>query len=98
MKNRIKELEEQLGRLSSGFPAQSHPRTAISSILTDNSYITGAFHVHQEARFPGDASVISRGVTHKARLFGQSHWINGITVVSICAPSWVTCGSCLTYS
>ena len=95
MKDRIKELEEQLSRLPNGSSVQSPPQTAISSLLTESSYLTGALHVHRESRFPGDRSFISRGVTHKARLFGQSHWINGVTVVSFLNLSYILYNLCL---
>ncbi|TAQ89958.1 hypothetical protein B7494_g1693 [Chlorociboria aeruginascens] len=41
-------------------------------------YSTGTFSV--ENRLSGQAEAIPRSVMHKNRLFGQSHWINGLTM------------------
>ncbi|KAK0120177.1 hypothetical protein ONS95_011583 [Cadophora gregata] len=44
---------------------------------TSQSRLAGVFHVHHESSLPGQAHV-TRSVGHKSRLFGQSHWINGV--------------------
>lgn len=73
MKSKIRQLEEQLNRATAR-PVQ--PPASNSHIETSTSSIGGTFHVHRENRSLGQRQVISRSVTHKARTFGQSHWVN----------------------
>lgn len=83
MKSRIRQLEEQLSKATQ-MSTQSPVPTSNSNIETTTSSIAGTFYVH-ESRLLGKAQVISRSVMHKTRLFGQSHWINGVALVSPCA-------------
>ncbi|KAK7756732.1 hypothetical protein SLS62_001175 [Diatrype stigma] len=77
MQEKIRELEKQLSELAHNrsppveFPAK--PRG--SNIETFSSTLSGNVHVLHETSFPS----ISRSVTQKTRLFGQSHWVNGAT-------------------
>lgn len=52
--------------------------------VTTSTKLGGTFHVHNESSECGTGPVggIPRSVTHKTRVFGQSHWINGIVLVS----------------
>lgn len=78
LKARIKELEEQL----SGTPRQSVGLTTPSpnyNNTTTTSHFAGTFHVHSESVGAGQAPTISRAIMHKTRVFGQSHWMNGVT-------------------
>ncbi|PGH04424.1 hypothetical protein AJ79_07080 [Helicocarpus griseus UAMH5409] len=81
LKNKVKELEEQLQK-ATGRTAHSCAETPTSTstpnIETTSSTLAGTFSVHRENRLLGEAQAISRGVLHKSRLFGQSHWINGV--------------------
>lgn len=79
LKSRIRQLEDQLSKVTQ--------RSTQSPVLTSNpnieittttSNIAGTFSVHYESHQP---QVIARSVTHKSRLFGQSHWINGAILV-----------------
>lgn len=77
MKSRIRHLEEQLSQatLKSIQPAGSNSNTEIVT-----SGICGTAAVYRESR--GSSQPIPRSVTHKKRMFGQSHWINGAVLVS----------------
>ncbi|KFY84537.1 hypothetical protein V500_09222 [Pseudogymnoascus sp. VKM F-4518 (FW-2643)] len=50
--------------------------------VTTSTKLGGTFHVHNESSECGTGPVggIPRSVTHKTRVFGQSHWINGIVL------------------
>jgi hypothetical protein len=83
LKLRIRDLEEQLSKLTSN-PANTSPETPHSNIQTLNSTISGTFHVHCEGSSLGQQQSIARSVTHKTRLFGQSHWaVNGVLLVRL---------------
>ena len=87
MKSRIRQLEEQLSKATQTSTQPPFP-TSNSNIETTSSCITGTFSVHHESRLSGQPQVITRSVTHKTRLFGQSHWVNGVALVScLCHPS-----------
>ncbi|KAK4462917.1 hypothetical protein QBC42DRAFT_325978, partial [Cladorrhinum samala] len=65
------------------------PSSAISAIAltpapnveTTTVGIAGTFHLHTENCQTGKPQAVTRSVSHKARLFGQSHWINGISLL-----------------
>jgi hypothetical protein len=84
VKSRIRQPEEQLSKATQK-STQSSVLTSNSNIQTTTSSIAGTFYVHHESRLLGQAQVISRSVTHKTLLFGQSHWMNGVALVSSCA-------------
>lgn len=88
MKGKIKELERQLFELAHNRipPVESPAKLRSSNIETFSSSLSGNVHILHETRFPS----ISRSVTQKTRLFGQSHWVNGATTVSSIAIP-VTC-------
>ncbi len=84
MRTRIAELEEKLSHASTtasvystatSSPAPTHP-------VHINTSFVGTFDVLQDSRAFGHDHAISRGVAHKNRVFGQSHWMNGFVVVS----------------
>lgn len=83
MKEKIRELEEQLSKLTHDLPVESSSQPRGSNIETFSSSISGHLHILHETRLPGEARAISRSITQKTRLFGQSHWINGATAVSL---------------
>lgn len=76
MKNKIRQLEEQLSRTSPA-PTRSYAPTPNSHIETVSSAIGGTIHIHHEEPLIGHAQAIS----HKNRVFGRSHWINGALLV-----------------
>ena len=45
------------------------------------SSLGGTFHAHRDPRTSNHSQGITRNVTHKTRLFGQSHWINTVTLI-----------------
>lgn len=78
MQKRIKQLEEQLSKAngpSALVESASRPNTTVTASYLANS------HAAQESRLFGSCHIISRGIMHKSRLFGQSHWGNGIADV-----------------
>ncbi|KAJ5979638.1 hypothetical protein N7481_006936 [Penicillium waksmanii] len=77
LRSRVKQLEEQLTktvRVSAG-PATPSPNYNIS---TTRSHFAGTFHVASESATAGQPPTISRSIMHKTRVFGQSHWMNGV--------------------
>ena len=84
MKSRIRQLEEQLSKATQR-STRSPVLTSNSNIETTTSCIAGTVYVHHDSRLFGQIQAISRSVMHKTRLFGQSHWINGVALVSSCA-------------
>lgn len=97
MKRRIRHLEEQLYKASSG-SAQTPGATPGSVIETTTTQMTATFHVHhgdnrlfgRASTFFGQDALISRSISHKTRLFGQSHWVNGILPLVSCSQTYVT--------
>ncbi|OGE56308.1 hypothetical protein PENARI_c003G02725 [Penicillium arizonense] len=88
LRSKIRELEEQLSK-AAGTPTQSTAPTPTSDIETTTSQLAGTFHVHNE-NLPsnhGESQVISRTFWHKTRLYGQSHWIGGISLLRELAES-----------
>ncbi|KAI1210768.1 putative C6 transcription factor [Annulohypoxylon truncatum] len=77
LRNRIRQLEEQLSKTNL---TPSQP-PADSNIEAINSRISGTFYIHHENNLTGQPRAISRSVTHKTRVFGQSHWITGFSLV-----------------
>ncbi|KAK4655799.1 hypothetical protein QC762_0053800 [Podospora pseudocomata] len=56
------------------------PPTPPSLVNTTNLGIAGTFHIHHESR-QGQPNVGAFSIAHKTRYFGQSHWVNSITLV-----------------
>ena len=83
LKLRIQDLEEQLSKLASKpfNPSLENPNPTFQTL---NSTISGTFHVQCEGSSPSQQPAIARSVTHKTRLFGQSHWaVNGVLLVRL---------------
>ena len=68
MKSRVRQLEEQL--------ALATPTAHEAPSLTLNNSFVGTFHVQRRGMIPGVGEVSAQSVTHKGRVFGQSHWLN----------------------
>ncbi|KAI1388513.1 putative C6 transcription factor [Hypoxylon trugodes] len=79
LNHRIRQLEEQLSKATKT-SSQSPASTTESNIETITSRIGGTFHIHHEDGF-GQPQAIPRSITHKTRLFGQSHWVTGFPLV-----------------
>ncbi|KAI2624648.1 putative C6 transcription factor [Hypomontagnella submonticulosa] len=76
LKVRIRQLEDRLSRTyqaSSRSPAPS----SNSNIEVISTGISGTFYVHHDDQLVGPSQSIHRSVSHKSRVFGQSHWITG---------------------
>ena len=83
LKLRIQQLEDQLSK-SSLKPIQFPVSTPNSNIETTSSRLGGTFHIHCESGSFGEPQAIARSITHKTRLFGQSHWfVNGVLLVRV---------------
>lgn len=86
MQSRIQHLEQQLYKATS---TPAHPAkvvTPASDIETTSSKFAGTFHVHGSntaSTLFGRSALMSRSISHKTRLLGQSHWMNGaVPIVS----------------
>lgn len=85
---KIQQLEDQLSRANRkstrlGAPSPSY------NISTTTSQIAGTFHVQEEVPTDGRIPTISRTIMHKTRVFGQSHWMNGVAqVISSAISDW----------
>lgn len=104
MQLRIRQLEEQLCKASpssvSTCPSSVH--TSATDIETRTSQIGGTFHIHHpsssvtearaEAGAVHKAQAISRNISHKTRLFGQSHWVN--TIAPLVCVYCLRCSLC----
>ncbi|KAI1863140.1 uncharacterized protein JN550_009876 [Neoarthrinium moseri] len=75
MRTKIRRLEEQLAR-ATPISAQATSTTPKPNVETTKSTLAGTFHLHHEGGASGQPQDITRGITHKTRSFGQSHWIN----------------------
>ncbi|KFY73868.1 hypothetical protein V499_06076 [Pseudogymnoascus sp. VKM F-103] len=94
MQRRILALESELAGVSiKQTPTQQPPMELAPALLdpfstqkedtvTTTTKLAGTFHVHNENTECGIGyeGGIPRSVTHKTRVFGQSHWINGIVL------------------
>ncbi|KAL1855250.1 hypothetical protein Daus18300_011156 [Diaporthe australafricana] len=56
--------------------------TPASEIETTSSKFAGTFHVHGNSTLFGRPALMSRSISHKTRLLGQSHWMNGAVPVT----------------
>lgn len=56
--------------------------TLLPRIEETSSQLGGTFQTHRRAGLLGGPLVISGTTTHKGRSFGQSHWVNLISLVS----------------
>lgn len=82
LRARINELEDKLSRATSTASSASPtaaPPTSTQTVQTVST-IACTVDVLEDIRIPGGAT-ISRGVAHKNRVFGQSHWMNGFIIV-----------------
>lgn len=89
MRSRIKHLEQQLYKATSKRVHTTTVMSPFSDIETTSSRFAGTFHVHGEipSTIFGRSALMSRSISHKTRLLGQSHWMNGaIPIVSNVTP------------
>jgi hypothetical protein len=86
MRSRIKDLEQQLYKATPKSVQTTTVATPAAGIETTTSRFAGTFHVHGSnigSALFGRPELMSRGISHKTRLLGQSHWMNGaIPIVS----------------
>lgn len=86
MKRKIAELETQLARTTTSSkntaitPSTTAPSPAPTNFMHISSGLAGPLSVIGESRSSAHVSWIARGVAHKNRVFGQSHWMNGFVV------------------
>lgn len=77
---KVQQLEDQLSRANGRSSGLSAPSPSYN-ISTTTSRIAGTFHVQEEVPADGHIPTNSRTIMHKTRVFGQSHWMNGIALV-----------------
>lgn len=82
LKSEIRQLKEQLSKQTLK-PAQGSSGAPEFQIETRSSRMGGTFHIHGDNRLRGQPQLIPRNLTHKTRLFGQSHWMNPFVLVSV---------------
>lgn len=71
--SQILQLSERLkSRMKAKAKGESHQ-------FTINNSVAGDFHVHHKQN-PGQ-DIAGQSITHKGRVFGQSHWINSLIPV-----------------
>ncbi|KAJ1326935.1 proline utilization trans-activator [Microdochium nivale] len=81
LKLRVRQLEHQLQHTSTGQSAALRS-TCLSSLETTSSRVSGTFHLLRETSTTGRSQRIVQRVAHKARLFGQSHWVaHGVPLI-----------------
>lgn len=81
MRSRIINLENQLESalkrsIPSAPPGLSKADTPVSSIETAETRIGGTFYIHHGDPALGQSPNMHRSLTHKKRMYGQSHWMN----------------------
>ncbi|KAJ4355416.1 uncharacterized protein N0V89_003432 [Didymosphaeria variabile] len=81
MRSRITLLENQLENslkksIRSTPLGPSVAETPVSSIETAESRIGGTFYIHHGNPALGQSPNMHRSLTHKKRMYGQSHWMN----------------------
>ncbi|KAF3019294.1 hypothetical protein E8E14_008063 [Neopestalotiopsis sp. 37M] len=74
LKNRVRQLEGQLSQTSLASTTQRSGTPVPVNIETSTTSLAGTFHIHRD-------HAVVRGVTHKSRQFGQSHWVNIVGVM-----------------
>ncbi|KAF2681793.1 hypothetical protein K458DRAFT_391743 [Lentithecium fluviatile CBS 122367] len=76
------QLEQQLQRATSQ-PRSSCPAPSpAATIEASSTRIGGTFYIHRGNPVRGQHPGVNRSVTHKKRMFGQSHWMNyGIVLI-----------------
>ncbi len=83
MKTRIRDLERQLSQ-ATGNTNNASAQNAPASVANAGRGLLEASQDRIENGLFGAPRMFGRTVLHKSRQFGQSHWINGVSVVSIC--------------
>jgi hypothetical protein len=76
LKNRVRQLEGQLSQTSLASTTQRSGTPVPVNIETSTTSLAGTFHIHRD-------HAVVRGVTHKSRQFGQSHWVNIVGVMLV---------------
>ncbi len=66
---------------SANTPVSTFTRT--SRVETQTVNVSGNFYFHSEHRLASEAGAVTRSVTHKTRLFGQSHWVNAFALARL---------------
>jgi hypothetical protein len=91
LEDRIKQLESQLRqqslqeKLATHLASSQYNTVNVPSELptTIASGLGESYFIHGDRNGSSQPMLISRSVSHKTRLFGQSHWINTVVFVSL---------------
>lgn len=96
MQSRIRHLEQQLSKATSKpLHAATAATPAAADIETTSSKFAGTFHIHGSnttSTLFGRSALMSRSISHKTRLLGQSHWMNGAVPIVSYSRSRLTMG------
>lgn len=81
LKGRIRQLEDHLQKVANHTTpllplTPSSVATPVSSVVTAESRIGGVFYIHHGDPALGQSPSMHRSITHKNRMYGQSHWMN----------------------
>jgi hypothetical protein len=79
LRNRIRLLEGQVSNNTPG-PPQPLISTPASNTETSSTQLGGTFHIHSQLQ-PDGAIPLPRVISHKTRMFGQSHFVTGLPLV-----------------
>ncbi|KAG8668165.1 hypothetical protein FPOAC1_007540 [Fusarium poae] len=77
LKKKVKVLEDQLSK-SATVPCR--PQASTPNFETTSTQLGGTFHLHSQDQ-PGGLHAIPRAISHKTRLFGQSHFVTGLPLL-----------------
>lgn len=88
LRTRVRELEDLLRKTSPADDLVGGPSNdfKVAPRAGGVGPISRAFHINQEHPPWSGGEPISRSVIHKGRLFGQSHWVNGVAPVCLAPP------------
>lgn len=93
MQSKIRHLEQQLFKATPKGGHTTTVATPATDIETTSSKFAGTFHVHGSntaSTLFGRSALMSRSISHKTRLLGQSHWMNGAVPIVSDSGSWLT--------
>ncbi|KAI1084576.1 hypothetical protein F5B20DRAFT_591586 [Whalleya microplaca] len=80
IQGKAKQLEEDVPKAVPR-PVRSHFSTPGSNVETTTSHLGGILFIHHEGNLEDQPQAIARSVTHKTRLFGQTHWMNIVSLI-----------------
>ncbi|KAM0339589.1 hypothetical protein ACHAPU_010890 [Fusarium lateritium] len=80
LRSKIKLLEDRISNSTSG-PSLQLVATPTSNLETSSSQLGGTFHILGQSQ-PDGTLPLPRAISHKTRMFGQSHFVTGLPLLS----------------